>query len=71
MKLSKEEKNYTMMEREGLAMVYALQKIIHYLIGGHFKMYTGHYTLKYMFNKPLLGGISVFGFCFSRNLIFN
>ena len=37
-KLSTTEKNYTMTEREGLVMVYALQKLRHYLLGGHFKM---------------------------------
>jgi hypothetical protein len=33
-KLSTTEINYTTIEREGLAMVYALQKICHYLLGG-------------------------------------
>ena len=37
-------------------MVYALQKFQHYLLCGHFKMYTGHSTLKYHVNKPVLGG---------------
>ena len=37
-KLSKEEKNYTTMEREGLAMVYALQEFMHYFLWEHFKM---------------------------------
>jgi len=55
-KLSTTEKNYTMTEREGLAMVYALQKFRHYLLGSHFKMYTDHSTLKYLVNKPVLGG---------------
>ena len=36
-------------------MVYALQKYRHYLLGGHFKMYTDHFMLKYMVNKPVLG----------------
>jgi hypothetical protein len=36
--LSTTEINYTTTEREGLAMVYALQKLRHYLLGGHFKM---------------------------------
>ena len=44
------------MEREGLAMVYALHKFKHYLLGGHFKMYTNHFALKYLVNKPGLGG---------------
>ena len=36
-------------------MVYALQKFWHYLLGGHFKMYTDHSALKYLVNKPVLG----------------
>jgi hypothetical protein len=37
-------------------MVYALQKFIHYLLGKHFKMFIDHSTLKYLVNKPVLGG---------------
>ena len=37
-------------------MVYALQKFIHYLLGEHFKMFTDHSALKYLVNKPVLGG---------------
>jgi hypothetical protein len=55
--LSSTEINYTTTEREGLAMVYALQKFRHYLLGGHFKMFIDHPALKYLFNKPVLGGI--------------
>lgn len=54
--LSKAEKNYSITEHEGFAMVYMLQKYCHYLLGGHFKMYIDHSALKYMVNKPLLGG---------------
>ena len=43
--LSFAERNYTTIEREGLAMVYALQKFRHYLLGGHFKMFIDHSTL--------------------------
>jgi hypothetical protein len=56
-KLSIDEINYTTTEREGLAMVYALQNFHHYLLGGHFKMFTDHSTLKYLVNKIVLGGI--------------
>jgi len=56
MKLSKTRKNYSTTEHEGLAMVYALQKFRHYLLGGHFKMYTHHSTLKYLVNKHVLRG---------------
>jgi hypothetical protein len=53
--LSTTERNYTTMEREGLAMVNALQKFRHYLLGGHFKMFNNHYALKYLVNKTMLG----------------
>jgi hypothetical protein len=55
-KLSTTDINYTTIEREGLAMVYALQNFRHYLLGGHFKMFTDHSTLKYLVNKRVLGG---------------
>lgn len=54
--LSKYEKNYSTTKCEGIAMVYALQKFHHYLLGGHFKMYTDHSVLKYLVNKPLFWG---------------
>ena len=37
-------------------MVYVLQKFRHYLLGGHFKMFTDHSALQYLVNKPMLGG---------------
>jgi hypothetical protein len=55
-KLSTTEINYTTTEREGFSMVYVLQKFLHYLLGGHSKMFTDHSALKYLVNKPLLGG---------------
>ena len=55
-KLSFSERNYTTTEREGLEMVYALQKFMHYLLGGHFKMFIDHSTLQYLVNNPALGG---------------
>ena len=56
-KLSTAEKNYTTTEREGLAMVYALHKFRHYLLGASFKMFTDHSALNYLVNKPVLGGM--------------
>lgn len=55
-KLSKVEKKISTIEREGLTMVYALQKFRHYLLGGNFKMYTDHFALKYLVSKTMLGG---------------
>ena len=55
-KLSFAEQNYTTMEREGLEMVYSLQTFWHYLLGGHFKMFTDHSALQYLVNKPMFGG---------------
>jgi hypothetical protein len=55
-KLSDSKQNYNMIEREGLAMVYALQKFRHYLLRKHFQMFTDHSALKYLDNKPVLGG---------------
>jgi hypothetical protein len=64
-KLSDSEQNYNTTEREGLAMVYALQKFRHYLLGKHFKMFTDHSSLRYLVNKPVLGGrICRWYFCF-------
>jgi hypothetical protein len=54
--ISTYEMNYTTTEREGLAMVYVLHKFRQYLLGGHFKMFTDHSALKYLVNKPVLGG---------------
>lgn len=54
-KLSKSKKKYSTTEHKGLAMVYALHKCRHYLLGAHFKMYTNHSILKYLVNKPMLG----------------
>ena len=56
-KLSDSEQNYNMAKRETLAMVYALQKFKHYLLGKHFNMFTDHSALKYLVNKLVLGGM--------------
>ena len=45
------------MERQGIAMVYCIQKYRHYSLGSHFKLYTNHYFLKHLINNPTLGDI--------------
>ena len=46
------EKNYTTTEREGLGMIFAVQKFRHYLLGYPFTFYVDHDALKYLINKP-------------------
>jgi hypothetical protein len=55
-KLSESYKKYNTIERQGLAMVYALQKFRNYLLGKHFDIFIDHSTLKYLVNNPKLGG---------------
>jgi hypothetical protein len=46
------KRNYTITERESLAMVYALHKFRHYLLGNRFVFYVDHTALVYLINKP-------------------
>ena len=55
-KLTFADKNYMTTEREGLNMVYVMQKSRNYLLGSHFEMFTDHSDLKYMVNNPVLVG---------------
>jgi hypothetical protein len=67
-KISDSEQNYNTMKREGLALVYVLQKFKHYLLGKHFKMFIDHSALKYLVNKPMLGGRIYQCYFYFRNL---
>jgi hypothetical protein len=55
-KVFEAECNYTTTEGEGITMIYALHKFRNYLLGSHFKFFTDHSVLKYLFNKPILEG---------------
>jgi len=55
-KLSTTKKKYMMTKREGFAMVYEFYNFKHYLLGSYFNMYPDHSTLRYLVNKPMLGG---------------
>jgi hypothetical protein len=46
------EKNYTMTEQEGLAIIFSLKKFRHYLLGYKAKIVTDHKALTYLVNKP-------------------
>jgi hypothetical protein len=46
------EKNYTIIKRKALAMVYALQKFKHYLLSNMFTFFVYHMAFIYLVNKP-------------------
>ena len=49
--LTKNEKNYSAVDKEGLALVYCVKKFEQYLEGKHFKIFTDHKPLVYMFDS--------------------
>lgn len=50
-KLRGSEKNYSMYDKEMLAIIHALAKYRQYLIGGRFVIKTDHNSLKYFLNQ--------------------
>jgi len=50
------EWNYNIIEREALAMVYALHKLKHSLLGDRFVFYVDHMDFVYLINKPQVFG---------------
>jgi hypothetical protein len=46
------KRNYTTTKKKALAMVYALHKFWHYLLGNKFTFYVDHMALVYLVNKP-------------------
>ena len=54
--LTVHEQNYTTTEREGLAMIYAVKKFRHYLLGNKFVFFVDHTALVDLVNKPQLSG---------------
>ena len=50
------ELNYTMTEKEFLAVIYAINKFRHYIIGYQVFMYNNHFAIKYLANKPIING---------------
>ena len=49
--LNEAQKNYTTIEKELLAIVYAFDKFRQYLIGSKVVVYTEHAALKYLMSK--------------------
>ncbi len=50
--LNSNERNYIITKRKALAMVYALHKFRHYMLGNMFTFYVDHMALMYLVNKP-------------------
>jgi hypothetical protein len=50
--LNNVERNYSTTKHEALAMVFALHKFKHYLLGNKFVFYVNHMNLVYLVNKP-------------------
>ena len=49
--LNESQRNYTTIEKELLAVVYALDKFRAYLLGAEIIIFTDYSTLKYLLNK--------------------
>ncbi len=54
--LNKTKQIYTIAERKVVAMVYALHKFRHFLLGKKFVFYVNHMALVYLVNKPQVSG---------------
>ena len=50
------ELNYTVTDKEFLAVIYAINKFRHYIIGYEVFVHTGHSTIRYLMNKPIING---------------
>ena len=54
--LTPTELNYIVTEKEFLAVIYSISKFIHYIIGYPVVLYTDHFAIKYLANKPITNG---------------
>ena len=51
--LTPAELNYTITEKEFLAVIYAINKFRHYITGYVVFVHTDHSTIRYLMNKPI------------------
>jgi hypothetical protein len=54
--LTPTESNYTVTEKEFLAVIHAINKFCHYIISYQVILYIDHSTIKYLANKPITNG---------------
>ena len=50
------ELNYTITEKEFLAVVYAIKKFLHYIIAYEVFVHTYHSAIRFLMNKPITNG---------------
>ena len=50
------EINYIVTEKKFLAVIYAINKFIHYINGYEFFVHTDHSSITYIMNKPITNG---------------
>ena len=50
------ELNYTVTEKEMLAVVHVVNKFRHYITGYEIFVHTNHSALRYLMNKPITNG---------------
>lgn len=55
--LSPTELNYTVTEKEFLAVIFAINKFRHYITRYEVFVHTDHSVIKYLMNKPLTSGV--------------
>ena len=53
--LTSPEKQYAVIQRECLAIVFALKQFQHYILGGHFKILTDHAPLQWLSAQKMEG----------------
>ena len=54
--LTPAELNYTVTEKEFLAVVYAINKFRHYITGYEIFVHTDHSAIRFLMNKPVTNG---------------
>jgi hypothetical protein len=54
--LSLDELNYTVIEKDFLAVAYAINKFRHYFIGYEVFIHIDHYVVRYLMKKPTTNG---------------
>ena len=54
--ISPAELNYTVIEKEFLAVVYSINKFRHYITRYEFFVHTDHSAIRFLMNKPITNG---------------